>query len=172
MASHLLVNIGSGKDHFNFKPLTELNQCWFVSLRNAVQWNLNQNENIFCKEIYLKILSAKWCPFCSGLNVLQCNSVNIIAADLPHDDVMTWERFSMLLALCEGNPMLPGGFPLQKARNAAFVVFFDVSQQTFEETDELPVIKRCHILNFDFHLQYYFRLLTAPSHYWQCWLTA
>ena len=54
MASHLLVNIGSGKDHFNFKPLTELNQCWFVSLRNAVQWNLNQNENIFLKKYIWK----------------------------------------------------------------------------------------------------------------------
>ena len=34
---------------------------------------------------------------------------------------------SILLALCEGNPPVTGGFPSQRASNTAFDVFFDVN---------------------------------------------
>ena len=34
---------------------------------------------------------------------------------------------SALLALCEGNPSVTGGFPSQRASDAGFDVFFDVS---------------------------------------------
>ena len=37
------------------------------------------------------------------------------------------ERVSALLALYEGNPPVTGGFPSQRASNASFGVFFDVS---------------------------------------------
>ena len=40
-----------------------------------------------------------------------------------HDDVMT---FSVLLALCEGNPPVTGGFPSQSPVTWSFDVFFDL----------------------------------------------
>ena len=47
--------------------------------------------------------------------------------DLPwwHHDM---ETLSLLLALCEGNPPVTGGFPSQRASNMSFDVFFDVTQ--------------------------------------------
>ena len=45
-----------------------------------------------------------------------------------HDDVMMWNA-SALLALCEGNPPVTGGFPSQRASNAGFDVFFVVSRK-------------------------------------------
>ena len=46
--------------------------------------------------------------------------------------LMTWWRHQMetvsaSLALCEGNPSDTGGFPSQRASNAGFDIFFDVS---------------------------------------------
>ena len=38
------------------------------------------------------------------------------------------ETRSALLALCEGNLAVTGGFPSQRASNADFYVFFDISQ--------------------------------------------
>ena len=38
------------------------------------------------------------------------------------------ESISELLALCDGNPPVTGGFPSQRASNTGFGVFFDVSQ--------------------------------------------
>ena len=40
------------------------------SFGNTLQWNLNQNRNIFINKISLKIWSAKWWPFCSGLKLI------------------------------------------------------------------------------------------------------
>ena len=37
------------------------------------------------------------------------------------------ETFSVLLALCEKNPPVTGGFPSQKVSNMGFDVLFDVS---------------------------------------------
>ena len=39
------------------------------TIRNKLLWNLNQNTNIFLKEMTLKMSSAKGQPFCSGLNM-------------------------------------------------------------------------------------------------------
>ena len=36
------------------------------------------------------------------------------------------EIFSMLLALYEGNPLVTGGFPLQRSVMQSFDVFFDL----------------------------------------------
>ena len=49
------------------------------------------------------------------------------------------ETFSTLLALCEGNPLAIGRFPLQKASNAGFDIFY-VSIKTAEQAVELPMI--------------------------------
>ena len=40
------------------------------TLRNKLQWNLNLNIQLCIKKKYLKILSAKWCSYCGGFNVL------------------------------------------------------------------------------------------------------
>ena len=52
-------------------PSHYLDQCWVIVnciLRNKPQWN--QNTKLFIHKMHLKISSAKWQPFCLGLNVL------------------------------------------------------------------------------------------------------
>ena len=47
-----------------------------------------------------------------------------------HDDVIKWKqfpRYQWLLALCERNPPITGGFQSHGPGNAGFDVFFDVS---------------------------------------------
>ena len=53
------------------KPLSEpvLPYC-HLTLRNIFQWNLFKIRRFSFKEMHLKMLSAKWRPFCLGLNVL------------------------------------------------------------------------------------------------------
>ena len=44
-------------------------------IRNKHQWNFNRNSNIFIQENAFEVSSAKWRPFCLGLNVLRpCGS--------------------------------------------------------------------------------------------------
>ena len=53
-------------------PSRYLNQRWNIVNRNPwnkFQWNFNQNSYILIKN--LKMSSAKWRPFCLGLNVLK-----------------------------------------------------------------------------------------------------
>ena len=50
------------------------------------------------------------------------------------------ETFSALLAHCEGNPPVTGGFPLQRSVTRSFDAFFDLAEQTIEQTIETPVI--------------------------------
>ena len=51
------------------------------------------------------------------------------------------EAFSMLLALCEGNPLVTGEFPSQKASDAELWCFlWSVPEQTVDQTIEMPVI--------------------------------
>ena len=48
----------------------DLNQCRIIiNLSDKLQWNLIQNTNIFLQNMHLKMWSAKWWPFCLGLNV-------------------------------------------------------------------------------------------------------
>ena len=49
-------------------------------------------------------------------------------------------NFSVLLALCEGNPPVTGGFPSQRPVVRNLDIFFDVSGQTVEQTIKTPVI--------------------------------
>ena len=53
------------------KPLSEpiLEYC-SLELRNKLQWNFDRNSNVFIQENALKTPSAKWHPFCLGLNAL------------------------------------------------------------------------------------------------------
>ena len=51
------------------------------------------------------------------------------------------ETFSTLLALCEGNPPVTGGFPSQKTSGAELWCFiWSAPEQTAEETIETSVI--------------------------------
>ena len=45
---------------------------------------------------------------------------------LLHDDVIKWEHFSALLAICAGNSPVPGEFPTQRPVTRSFDVFFDL----------------------------------------------
>ena len=44
------------------------------------------------------------------------------------------ETFSALLALCEGNPPVNGGYPSQRPVTQSFDVFFGAPEQTVERT--------------------------------------
>ena len=75
--------------------------------------------------------SMLWFPFigCPPATV----RYNMIGHDL--------EELSMLLALCEGNPPMTGGFPSQRSSNMGFEVFVDVSlNKLLKKTVELLVI--------------------------------
>ena len=53
----------------------------------------------------------------------------------------TMETFSALLALCEGNPPVTGGFPLTKASGAELWRFlWSAPEQTVGQTIETPAI--------------------------------
>ena len=41
-----------------------------LALRNKILWKFNRNYNIFIQENAFEVSSAKWQPFCLGLNVL------------------------------------------------------------------------------------------------------
>ena len=43
-----------------------------------------------------------------------------------HDEVIKWKHFPALMALCEGNPPVTGGFPLQRPVTRSFNVSFDL----------------------------------------------
>ena len=54
-------------------PSHYLNQCWSIvnwTLRNKRQWNFNRNSYVSFKKMHLKMLPAKWWPFCLSLNLL------------------------------------------------------------------------------------------------------
>ena len=51
------------------------------------------------------------------------------------------EIFSVLLALCDGNPPVTGGFPQTKAADAELWSFlWSAPEQTVKQTIETPVI--------------------------------
>ena len=50
------------------------------------------------------------------------------------------ETFFALLALCEGNPPVTGGFPSQEPVTRSFDVFLFAPEQTVEQTIETQVI--------------------------------
>ena len=58
-----------------------LSHCWNTvnwTLRNKLQWNFNRNSDISFQKMHLKVSSAKWQPFCFGLNVLtHCPRVEV-----------------------------------------------------------------------------------------------
>ena len=49
------------------------------------------------------------------------------------------EKFSALLVLCEGTPLLTGGFPSQRPVTQSFDVWSS-AEQTVEQTIDTPVI--------------------------------
>ena len=50
------------------------------------------------------------------------------------------ETISTSLAFCEGNPPVTGGIPSQRPVTQSFDVFFDLPEQTIEQTIETLVI--------------------------------
>ena len=68
------------------------------------------------KKMHLKMSSAKWRPFCLSLNVLMMEPDGYIISWWRYD----MERLSTLLALCEENQLVTGGFPAQKWQRLRF----------------------------------------------------
>ena len=50
------------------------------------------------------------------------------------------ETFSALLALCEGNPPVTGGFPSERPVTRSYVFFLSAPEQTVEQAIETTVI--------------------------------
>ena len=60
--------------------------------------------------------------------------------------LLSWVRhqikaFSALLAPCDGNPLVPDGFPSQRPVTQSFHFFVDLPEQTFEQAIETLVIR-------------------------------
>ena len=54
-------------------PSHYLNQCWNIgdrNLRSKLQWNLKRNPYLFFQNNSFQTSSAKWLPFCLGLDEL------------------------------------------------------------------------------------------------------
>ena len=66
------------------------------------------------------------------------------------DKILAWRRnqmeaFSVLLALCERNPTVTGGFPSQKPVTPSFDIFFDLRlNKRWNKTMEVPAISDTH----------------------------
>ena len=79
------------------------------------------------KKMRLKVSSAKWRPFCLGLNVL---TRLVLKPEYP-GRTKSWRRhrmetFSASLALFGGNSPVTGGFPSQRPVTWRLCVFFDL----------------------------------------------
>ena len=96
-------------------PSHYLNNCWNIAkstLGNRFQWNFNRNPNFFIKEMHLKMSSAKWRPFCHGLNVLthviECCVVRCVficildlhKLSLQYDPYISFTPYIVLLDTC------------------------------------------------------------------------
>ena len=86
-------------------------------------------QNISFTKMYLKISSVKWWPFYTRGNEL--TYCGLVVPYCPMDHYQHYwrhqmETFSMLLALCEGNPPFTGGFPSQRPVMRSFDVLYDV----------------------------------------------
>ena len=85
--------------------------------QNATSLTL-ENLNVICR------MAAIW-P-----NVSNSHTVILAGCECVNMDHTRWrhqmETFSALLALCEGNPPVSGGFPSQRPITRSFYVFFDL----------------------------------------------
>ena len=73
----------------------------------------------------LKVSSAKWRPFCLGLNVLSYRSCYLIWV---HDGVIKWKHFPRYWSfVCVGNSLVTGEFPSQRPVTRSFNIFFDLT---------------------------------------------
>ena len=98
-------------------------------LGNKPRRNLNQSMLIEVKKMHLKMMTATWRPFCF---CLMCQPEPVLWRNHPVCIVKVWftwwhhkkGTFSMLLAFCEGNPPVTGGFHSQRPVIWSFDVFF------------------------------------------------
>ena len=99
-------------------------------------------------KLFYPIFCKKW----SYLSMLGLKLIHISKRGPGRDkwwleEAVTWwrhqmETFSALLALCEGNPPVTGGFPSQRPVTRSFDLFFDLRlNKTVEQTIETPLIR-------------------------------
>ena len=75
-------------------------QCWVIvnwTPGNKFQWNLSKNKIVFIKKMHLKMIAAKWWPFCLGLKVFRCVSIPLLCS---------WQRADDHFGGGEGEPRL------------------------------------------------------------------
>ena len=136
---------------------------------------------------------------CSWVSTMQCRLI-CFWLSFSVDETNPWRRHDMetlseLLALCEGNLPVVGGFSSHRAIKAGFSVFVGYVNLIIEQTVELQVIwdttplmghrrnvvyitmtsHKCHELSNHWHVDClfnsYFRLTTKKHqtlHYWPC----
>ena len=121
-----------------------------------LQWNVNQNTKISIQENAFKLWSAKWLSFCSGLNTL-----TVACGTVSWKSLLKWKSrgwfnacFSSvtmmsLLAFCEGNPRVTGGFPSDWPVTLGFDVFFDLRLNKRLKNNRYPDDMRCNSTHHD-----------------------
>ena len=94
------------RDISNTAPSHYLNQCWNIAdltTGNKLQWNFNQNPNIFIQE---NAFENVVCEMASNLSRPRC--VKIWAR---HDDVIKWKHFPRYWPFVRGIPRSPVNSP-------------------------------------------------------------
>ena len=64
--------------------------------------------------------------FWSNMSWIHVSNYKPLSHPCNHDHVAKWNHFFALLAHCEGNPPVSGGFPSQRPVTQSFDVFFDL----------------------------------------------
>ena len=145
---HYLSTLGLKLNHFSKRgprsPICNTGMCNGFSPTDGLAKLLTpriklqlQNAVIFIKN-HLRIWSAKWWSFCLGHNVLS----NGGTWPLPWCHQI--ETYSVLLAICAGNLLVPGEFPAWRTVTRSFDVFFDLRLNNREAGD-----LRCYRAHYD-----------------------
>ena len=108
------------------KRLSKKSWGWWFETPSRPLWR-------HCNVLSFSLMTSSYIMF----SILVAVTVAILAL-VGHDAIIKWKHFFVLLALCEENPSVTSGFPSQRTRS--FDVFFDLPDQTVEQTIGAPVI--------------------------------
>ena len=103
-----------------------LNQCQGIvnwTLRNKLQWNINQNTKLCIHENACKMSSAKWWPCCLGPNVLEMLYVGSASLGHYNDVIMSAmaSQFTGVSIVCSIVGSCPDQRKHQSSASLAFV---------------------------------------------------
>ena len=110
-------------------------QLWVFSKTNPAGQRLNNNWLFAVDAVCLMIFAHGFiCAlFCCGCSISSHQHIRLVLSFRISIATCTWRRHDMdtlsaLLALCEGNPPVTGGFLSQRASNAEIWCFFYISR--------------------------------------------